>query len=628
MGKLYNEKSIESLSPLAFTRLRPQVYCGDTTYSTQLLVEIVSNAVDEYRSGHGDKIEVVINKDIISVRDYGQGFIPNSVREDGKTVLEAAFSVLNTSGKYREDGAYEGTSLGSFGIGSKLANYLSHYLDVVTYRDGSGEYIHFEEGVFSLRKKLPQGKNLTGTKVIWQPSEEFFTNVEVEIDKVKTLFKTISCLCQGLTIDLDYNGEKIIYYSKNGLSDLLDEAVEGKEILKNRFLMNYANGKNKLDIIFTYTKNYSSTIVPYVNIGLTEKGPHITQIKTIITREFNKFFREKKWLKEKEDNLTGDDIQEGLYVVFNITAPNVAYNAQVKSTVTKIDMTPFNGALSEAIRIWCEKNEKALKGLAEKALTARKAREAAKKVKTQIRGIKENKSKGLKAKMALSDKFIDCVSKKSSERNLLLVEGQSAAGSAIEARNVQTDCIYMLRGKIISPLKQTLDKILANQEISDIIKVIGAGFGKEFDVSKANFNKIVITSDADSDGAAIELLLITFFFTYMRPLVEAGMLYRAVTPLYIVTTKNSREYCYTEEELNNWKKTHNDKYELTHCKGLGEINAATLKEICFEHQRYKRITVNDVKEAEKLLEILEGKNVEPRKQFIYDNATELGFNFM
>ena len=321
MGKLYDEKSIESLSPLAFTRLRPQVYCGDTTYSTQLLVEIVSNAVDEYRSGHGDKIEVVINKDVISVRDYGQGFIPNSVREDGKTVLEAAFSVLNTSGKYREDGAYEGTSLGSFGIGSKLANYLSHYLDVVTYRDGSGEYIHFEEGVFSLRKKLPQGKNLTGTKVIWQPSEEFFTNVEVEIDKVKTLFKTISCLCQGLTIDLDYNGEKIIYYSKNGLSDLLDEAVEGKEILKNRFLMNYANGKNKLDIIFTYTKNYSSTIVPYVNIGLTEKGPHITQIKTIITREFNKFFREKKWLKEKEDNLTGDDIQEGLYVVFNITAP-------------------------------------------------------------------------------------------------------------------------------------------------------------------------------------------------------------------------------------------------------------------------------------------------------------------
>ena len=198
MGKLYNENSIESLSPLEFTRLRPGVYAGDTTYSTQLLVEIISNAVDEFRLGHGNRIDVNIYKDIVEVIDYGQGFIPNSFRDDGKTILEAAFSVLNTSGKYREDGTYEGTSLGSFGIGSKITNYLSHWLQVMTYRDGQYEEIYFKEGEFS-KRKTGTISHSSGTKVKWQPSEEFFTHTEVEIEKVRSLFKTISCLCAGLS---------------------------------------------------------------------------------------------------------------------------------------------------------------------------------------------------------------------------------------------------------------------------------------------------------------------------------------------------------------------------------------------------------------------------------------------
>ena len=311
MGKLYNENSIESLSPLEFTRLRPGVYAGDTTYSTQLLVEIISNAVDEFRLGHGNRIDVNIYKDVVEVIDYGQGFIPNSFRDDGKTILEAAFSVLNTSGKYREDGTYEGTSLGSFGIGSKITNYLSHWLEVMTYRDGQYEEIYFKEGEFS-KRKTGTISHSSGTKVKWQPSEEFFTHTEVEIEKVRSLFKTISCLCAGLTIHLDYNGKEETFYSKNGIDDLVTDAVKDTELLRNRFKMNFSQGKEKLDFILTYTSKYSSTIVPYVNTGLTEKGPHITQIKTILTREFNKFFREKKWLKEKDENLTGDDLQEGL----------------------------------------------------------------------------------------------------------------------------------------------------------------------------------------------------------------------------------------------------------------------------------------------------------------------------
>ena len=499
--KLYNENSIESLSPLEFTRLRPQVYAGDCTYSTQLLVEIVSNAIDEFRLGNGNLIEIYLDGDIVTVRDYGQGFIPNSYRDDGKTILEAAFSVLNTSGKYREDGTYEGTSLGSFGIGSKITTFLSHYLRVWTVRDRKMEQILFKEGEFESRLSGIDNNEPSGTYVEWQPSEQFFTHTEVEIEKIKKLFKTTVCLCPGLTIKLiDKKANTTdTYFSKRGLNDLTDDAVKSNEIIKNRFAMNFAEGKNKLDLILTYTSNYSSTIVPYVNTGLTETGPHITQFKGLITRLFNNFLREKKWLKEKDENLSGDDIQEGMYLVFNITASGVGYDAQVKSRVTKLDMTPFTTPFAEAFKQWCNNNEKEIKTIADKALSARKAREAAKKARDAVRD-KSNGAKGLKAKMQLSNKFIDCVNKNPKERNLLLVEGLSAGSSAVEARNVKTDCIYMLRGKVVSPLKTAVDKLLANQEISDIVKVIGAGFGSSFDINKCQFNKIVITSDADSDG--------------------------------------------------------------------------------------------------------------------------------
>lgn len=571
MGKLYDEKSIESLSPLAFTRLRPGVYVGSTEYSTQLLIEIVSNAVDEFKAGHGNKISVTIKNDnTIIVEDNGQGFIPNAKRDDGKTVLEASFSVLNTSGKYSDDGVYEGTALGLNGIGSKLTTYLSHWLEVITHRDGKYEHIWFKEGIFDKRDTGAwDNKNSpSGTLVQWQPNEEFFTHPEVDMPVIINLFKVIACLCPGLTIELNREGQpQIVFASKNGLMDLVDEAVKGKEILKNRLNFNFSDGKNKLDLVLTYTNAYSATIVPYVNTGLTDSGPHITQIKTILTREMNKFFREKGWLKDKDENLTGEDCQEGMYIAFNVTAPGVAYDAQTKSRVVKLDMKPFTAAIAEELQYWFAANEKDIKGIADKALNARKAREAARKARDAARGVKAKKETGLKAKMQISNKFIDCTNKNPKNRNLLLVEGLSAGASAVEARNPKTDCIYMLRGKIVSPLKTAVDKILANQEMSDIVRVIGAGFDSSFDVNKMNFDKIVITSDADSDGADIELLLITFFYTYMRPLVEAGKLYRAVTPLYIIRQKGKEYYCYSEDELTEWKNNHNGSYDLLRAKG-------------------------------------------------------------
>ena len=419
---LYTTESIESLDPLEFTRLRPQVYAGDCTYATQLLVEIFSNAVDEFRLGHGDKIDVEINGSKCRVRDYGQGFIPNSFREDGKTILEAAFSVLNTSGKYREDGTYEGTSLGSFGIGSKITTFLSHWLKVCTVRDGEREEIEFEEGVFSKRynSKPKEPDYPSGTEVWWEPSEEFFTHTEVNINEVKSLFKTISCLCPGLTINLNDNGNTTIYFSEKGINDLVDEAVEGKELINNRFDLKFANGKNKIDMIMTYTSNFSMTMIPYVNTGLTSVGPHITQIKALLTREFNRFFKEKKWIKENESNFSGDDIQEGLYIVFNITAPNVAYDAQVKTRVTKLEMTPYTSAIADELRVWLAQNEKEIKVIADKAKMAKKAREAAAKARDAIREKQTKKEKALK----FDSKLADCFSKDRKKCEIYITEGK------------------------------------------------------------------------------------------------------------------------------------------------------------------------------------------------------------
>ena len=440
--KVYTEDSIQSLSPLEFTRLRPGVYCGSTEYSTQLLIEIVSNAVDEFKAGHGNRIDVSISDDnSITVEDNGQGFIPGSMRDDGKSMLEASFSVLNTSGKYSEDGVYEGTALGLNGIGSKLSVYLSNWAKITSWRDGKCEAVSFKEGVFENRDLYDWNckEKPSGTIVQWKPSEEFFNHTEVDLNVIKKLFRVISCLCPGLKIIL--NGEE--YFSENGLNDLIDEAVKNTEILKNRLFINFENGKNKLDLALTYTDSYSSVIVPYVNTGLTDSGPHITQIKTILTREMNKFFRDKKWLKDKDENLTGEDCQEGLYLVFNITAPGVSYDAQTKSRIVKLDMTPFTSVITNEIRTWLEQNEKFVKVLADKAINARKAREAARKAREAAR----NADSGKKRTINLPTKLVDAWGKNRLNCELLISEGDSAAGGLIGARDGETQAVLPIRGK-------------------------------------------------------------------------------------------------------------------------------------------------------------------------------------
>ena len=628
-NKLYNKDSIESLSPLEFTRLRPGVYAGDTTYSTQLLVEIVSNAVDEFRLGHGNKIEVKIDKDIVSVCDHGQGFLVNEIREDGKTVLEAAFSVLNTSGKYREDGTYEGTSLGSFGIGSKITTFLSHKLEVWTYRNEKFEYIEFVEGVFNNRN-IGTTNLENGTTVKWQPSEEFFTHTEVEIGKVKDLFKTISCLCPGLTIILDDNGQKTIYTSTNGLNDLVDEAVKDKEIINNRFDMKFEEGKNKMDMVLTYTSNYSSTMVPYVNTGLTEKGPHITQVKTVMTREFNKFFRDRKWLKDKDENLTGDDIQEGMYIVFNITAPNIAYDAQVKSTVTKIEMTPFTQALADNLQYWFKNNEKELKIIADKALAARKAREAAKKARDNAREKNKKKEKALK----FDSKLADCFSKDRSKCEIYITEGDSASGNLKTARDNEFQAVMPVRGKILNTQKASLDKIQKNAEIMTMIDAFGLTIDTKsmkvtYEPEDLRYGKIIIMSDADVDGAHIKNLFYTFIWNFCPQLIKDGYVYAGVPPLYKVTIGKEYKYIKNDEELEAFKKANpGKKFQVNRMKGLGEMSVEETEQTLTDPAQriIKQITVEDAAAADILFEQLMGTGIVARKEYIKAHSEEAMYN--
>lgn len=628
--KLYDETSIESLDPREFTRLRAGVYCGDTAYATQLLVEIVSNAVDEFRLGNGNKIEVNINKEIVSVRDYGQGFITNHFRDDGKTILEAAFSVINTSGKYREDGTYEGTSLGSFGIGSKLTNFLSNWLIVETYRDGKFEKIKFDEGIFAEREVGEDTKSKTGTLVKWKASKEFFTNPIVEIEKVKSLFKTITCLCPGLTIELNNNKEKITYFSKNGLDDLADDYLKDKELLNNRFKMNMVEGKNKMDLVLTYSTAYSSTVIPYVNTGLTESGPHIIQLRAVITREFNKFFRDKGWLKDKDENLNGDDIQEGMFLIFNITAPNVAYNAQVKSTITKIEMKPFVNSLSEHLSFWLTQNEKDVKAIADKALNARKAREAAKKAKDAVREINTKKKKGLR----FDSKLADCYSKDRSKCEIYITEGDSASGNLKTARNNEFQAVMPVRGKILNTQRASLEKIQKNAEIMTMIDAFGLKVDKEtmkitYDPDELRYGKIIIMSDADVDGAHIKNLFYTFIWNFCPQLIKDGYVYAGVPPLYKITMGKTYKYLKNDIALEEFRKENKGKnYIVNRLKGLGELSVEETEETLTDpaNRIIKQIVVDDEASATSLFNDLMGNEIDTRKEYVKLHSCEAQYN--
>lgn len=494
MAKNDNVREIESLSPLEHVRLRSDVYAGDCSDATQLIIEILSNSIDEYNIGYGKEIIVKVdNKNhIYSVEDYGRGFPINELREDGETTLQASFDVLNTSGKFRNDGSYAGLSLGKNGQGGNITNFLSHSMEVYSCRNYNYELVQFKEGVFQERK-LGKSTKEHGTIVTFNPSEEFFDSPTINESKVKQFCNEITCLCPGLIID--YNGQKIFH--KNGITDLLSNQVKDNiEIVSNRFIEEFTYGKQGMSVGLTYTSSSSSSIISYVNCGLTDSGPHIASMKSTITRILNKWAKENNLLGDKDKNLDGASLQEGLILVSNITAENVKYEAQVKSTVTKID-TDFASIFGQKLEVWLDSNPEDAKAILEKAILARKAAEAAKRARAAVKNNKKRSSNFLKMPTSLSD----CWSKDRSICELYLTEGRSASSNMVAGRDSKFQAVYGVRGKMLSVLKAKQESIIKNQEINNLIQALGLEFNPKtakciYDKSKLRYDKIITATDA------------------------------------------------------------------------------------------------------------------------------------
>ena len=628
----YKADSIESIDPLEFTRLRPGVYCGDTSHPNQLLVELVSNAVDEYVIGHCKNIGIIIKDDEIIVTDDGQGFPLNEYREDGKTVLEASFSVINTSGKYREDGVYEGTSLGLNGIGAKLANFLSHKCDVISWNGTKVEEVCFIEGKFDRRSNegaiFNGTQNSSGTQIKFTPSEEFFKSVKIDMTSLDKFLFGVSCLCPDLTITVYAYGKDAIYHHPKGLQDFIDNEVNGKMQMTSTLSFQEKKDKYNLDVALTYDDRNAADFNAFVNYGLTDAGPHITAIKSCITRTLNKWAKQQGILKEKEKNLDGTSLQEGLVLVFNLVAPNISYDAQTKSRIVSNDFVPFlNEVFTEQLEIWLDNNPTDGRLIIDKALVARKAAEAAKKAREKVR----EASKGVvKTKVAvMPSKLTDANSKNRKECELYVLEGDSASGGAKQTRDANTQAIMPLRGKLLNVLTAQTKTVQANQEIMNIVSALGLSWSSDkksvlYNKDSLRYNKFVIATDADDDGAHIQALILTFLWVMIPDLIKDGFVYVAVPPLY-KAEYGSSDYVYLKDDqaLEDFKKNHS-KFKLSRFKGLGEMQPDELyAEIMNPVTRHlEQITLDDVEEFDRTIRNLMGKDSTPKRDFVFNQQGE------
>ena len=624
MGNTYKDDSIESLSALEHVRLRPGMYAGDTTDATQLAIEILGNAIDEYNIGHGNEIIINLNNNIITIEDNGQGFPYNVMREDGETVLQASFDVINTSGKYREDGVYEGTAIGLNGIGAKLTNFLSHWLIVESYQKGLCEKIWFKEGVFEKREFITGAKKIHGTTVTFQPSEEFFDNPRVNEKKLRDFCEDITCLCPGLTII--FNDKDIKH---DGIQDLLSRSLgNGISILNSNLIIQEKQGKQKIDLALTYCGKASSTITAYVNCGLTTAGPHITGIKSCITRTLNKWAKEQGLLKEKEKNLEGTALQEGLVLVCNITAEGVAYDAQVKTNVTKIDTSFISSTLGEQLELWLDNNPNDGQIIIEKALIARRAAEAAKKARAAVKEKASAVPAKAKKTLDLPSKLADCFSNDRKQCEIYVVEGDSAGGNLKQVRNNEFQAVFPLRGKMLNTQKASLDKILKNAEIVNLIKAFGlqiSADGKRvvYDKNSIRYGKIIIMSDADVDGAHIKNLFYTFIWNFIPDLIIDGFIYAGVPPLYRLRTNKDVKYLKDDNALEEFKKNNDiSRYQISRLKGLGEMSPEETEEALVDPKTriIEQITIDDTGKASILFDTLMGTSAEKRKKYIEENS--------
>lgn len=632
MQKTYNENSTQHIDAREFTRKRPSTYCGSTEYSTQLLKELFANSHDEHIIGHGNEIIITVDteKNEYTCEDFAQGFIPGVERPDGETMLSECFAVINTSGKYddSDDSIYGGSALGLNGIGLKLVCYLSSR-SMITTSDGKGqrETLWYKDGLFQKREITKEKIGVHGTKVVYTPDPQFFQNPEANLNDIRILFKEESALSPALTIRLVVDGKEEIFHSKNGISDLVDEKVKDNEIIKNRFNAKIVEGNDLIDICMTYTNTYSEDIVSYVNYGKVESGIHLTTLKANLTRALNKYANDNNLYKKGESNLTGTELNEGLILIFNLKAKSVKYDSQTKVRVTDIDKALILKVINENFVSWMNSNPKDIKVIIEKALLARKAKEAAKKAREVARSVNGTK----KSKLAnLPTKLVDCSTTNRLEAELLICEGDSAGSGLVGGRDAEYQAIFPIRGKMINSFKAKSEKVTANQEVNNLIKALGLEMNSAgkliYDTTKLRYGRIIAATDGDPDGENIRMLIAVNLWSLCPELIINGHFYVAYAPLFRVTTSKN-EYIYLKDAaaLEEYSKKHqNEKYRVNRLKGLGECDSEELADVLLDKKtrNVKQLVVNDAKEAEKHLEMLMGTSVTGRRKFLLENGSK------
>lgn len=627
LAKEYDASQIQVLEGLEAVRKRPGMYIGATSSEGlhHLVWEIVDNSIDEALAGFADEINLSIEKDeSIIVMDNGRGIPVDIQAKTGRPALETVFTILHAGGKFG-GGGYK-VSGGLHGVGSSVVNALSTTLDVYVYKDEKIYHQQYAQGKVVHDVEVIGETDKHGTTVHFVPDPEIFKEtVEFNFDKLATRVRELAFLNKGLKITIEDKREDkkqfLEYHYEGGIKSYVEFLNENKVVLYDEpiFLEGEQQGIT-IEVAMQHTDGYHNNLMSFANnIHTYEGGTHEFGFKTALTRVINDYAKKNKIIKENEENLTGEDVREGLTIVLSIKHPDPQFEGQTKTKLGNSEARTITDRLFSAhFEKFLMENPQVARQIVEKGLLAARARLAAKRAREVTR-----KKSGLEISN-LPGKLADCSSKDPSISELFIVEGDSAGGSAKQGRSRLFQAILPIRGKILNVEKATLDRILANEEIRSLFTAMGTGFGSDFDVSKARYHKLVIMTDADVDGAHIRTLLLTLFYRYMRPIVEAGYVYIAQPPLYQVRQGKKMVYLDSEEELDDYLKEIplSPKPVIQRYKGLGEMDAEQLWETTMnpENRRMLQVTVDDAIEADKSCDMLMGDRVEPRRQFIEDNA--------